>query len=114
MNDYLRAQIEEHCQMVQRGAKPLSLLPHQERYYDEIVEIIKDYKLHWSSETHGNGWRTVYIYKYKALKYLIAEMPNKPEKLSEHALIGYLLGYDTNSICSYILKHCKLEEPNLM
>ena len=114
MNEFLTAQIEEHCQMVQRGVKPLSLLPHQERYYDEIVSIIKKYELHYSSELNGEGWRTIYIYKNKALRYLIAEMPMKPEKPSEHALIGYLLGYDTNSICDYILLKCELEEPNLI
>ena len=114
MNEYLKSQIEEHCQMVQRGAKPLSLLPHQERYYDEIVSIINKHKLYYSSELNGEGWRTIYIYKNKALRYLIAEMPVKPETPSEHALIGYLLGYSTDSICDYILQHCQLEEPNLM
>jgi len=114
MNEYLKAQIEEHCQLVQRGTKPLSLLPHQERYYDEIVSIIKKYELHYSSELNGEGWRTIYIYKNKALRYLIAGMPMKPEKPSEHALIGYLLGYDTDSICDYILQKCELEEPNLI
>ncbi len=113
MNEYLKSQIEEHCQMVQRGVKPLSLLPHQERYYDEIVSIINEHRLYYSSELNSEGWRTIYIYKNKTLRYLIAEMPMKPETPSEHALIGYLLGYDTNSICDYILKNCKLEEPNL-
>lgn len=113
MNEYLKAQIEEHCQMVARGVKPLSLLPHQERYYNEIIEIIKANNLHYSSEIISDGWRTIYIYKNKTLRYLIEEMPMKPEKPSEHALIGYLLGYDTNSICDYILKKCELKEPNL-
>ena len=114
MNEYLKAQIEEHCQLVKRGVKPLSLLPHQERYYDEIVSIVKENNLHYSSEIISDGWRTIYIYKNKALRYLIAEMPTKPEKPSEHALIGYLLGYDTDSICDYILDKCELSEPNLI
>jgi len=114
MNEYLKSQIIEHCQMVQRGTKPLSILPHQERYYDEIVSIIKKYKLYYSSEIIADGWRTIYIYKNKTLRYLIAEIPMKPEKPSEHALIGYLLGYSTNSICDYILQNCQLEEPNLI
>ena len=114
MNESLKSQITEHCQMVQRGAKPLSILPHQERYYDKIIEIIKVHKLHWSSELNGEGWRTIYIYKNKALRYLIAELPIKPEKPSEHALIGYLLGYDTDSICDFILDKCELNEPDLI
>ena len=113
MNDFLTAQIEEHCQMVKRGAKPLSLLPHQERYYDEIVSIINKYGLHYLSELNGDGWRTIYIYKNKVLRFLIAELPIKPEKPGEHALLGYLLGYDTDSICDYILEKCELDEPNL-
>lgn len=109
MNEYLKSQIEEHCQMVQRGAKPLSILPHQERYYDEIVDIIKEYKLHYSSEYLYQDWCTIYIYKNQTLKYLIPELPTNPKTPSEHALLGYVLGYDTESICYYILQNCKLK-----
>lgn len=113
MNDTLKTQIGEHCQMVQRGAKPMSLLPHQERYYDEIIEIIKSHDLFYSSEMISDGWRVVYIYKNKTVRYLIPELPMNPEKPTEHALIGFLLGYDINSICDYITDKCQLEEPNL-
>jgi hypothetical protein len=114
MNETLKIQITEHCQMVQRGVKPLSFIPHQERYYDEIVKIIKNHSLFWSSEILSEGWRTIYIYKNKTIRYLIPELPELPEKPSEHALIGYLLGYDTNSICDFILNNCKLKEPNII
>jgi hypothetical protein len=114
MNESLKSQIEEHCQMVQRGAKPLSLLPHQERYYDEIVSIINKYKLHYSSEINGEGWRTIYIYKNKTIRFIIPELTEKPEKPSEHALIGLLLGYDVNSICEFIIDKCRLDEPNMI
>jgi len=114
MNERLKSQITEHCQMVARGAKPLSFLPHQERYYDEIVSIIKENNLHYSSEILSDGWRVIYIYKNKTVRFLIPELPQKPTKPNEHALLGLLLGYDINSICDYILDKCELEEPNLM
>jgi len=114
MNETLRTQVEDYCQMVQRGTKPLSLLPHQERYYDEIVEIIKTHKLYYSSEIISEGWRTIFIYKNRAIRFLIPELPQEPKTVSEHALLGYLLGYDTDSICNYILDKCELEEPNLI
>lgn len=114
MNEYLKSQIDEHCQMVQRGAKPLSLLSHQERYYDEIIEIIKSYNLYYSSELNSDGWRTVYIYKNKTIRFLIPELAQKPESASEHALIGLLLGYNIDSVCDFILDKCKLDEPNIM
>lgn len=114
MNETLRTQIEEHCQMVQRGVKPMSFLPHQERYYDEIIDIIKSHDLNYSSEIISEGWRTIYIYKNKKVRFIIAELSREPKTISEHTLIGFLLGYDINSICDYISQHCPLEEPNLM
>lgn len=114
MNKDLKCQITEHCQMVARGVKSLSLLPYQERYYDAIVKIIKENKLYYSSEIISDGWRVVYIYKNKTVRFLIPELPQEPTKPSEHALLGLLLGYDINSICDYILEKCELDEPNLI
>lgn len=114
MNESLKSQITEHCQMVARGVKPLSLLPHQEKYFDEVISIIKVNKLHYSSEILSDGWRVIYIYKNKTIRFLIPELPQKPTKPSEHALLGLLLGYDINSICDYILHECELHEPNLI
>ncbi len=114
MNESLKSQITEHCQMVARGVKSLSLLPHQERYYDEIVIIIKENELHYSSEIISDGWRVIYIYKNKTVRFLIPDLPQKPITASEHALLGLLLGYDINSICDYILDKCELNEPNLI
>ena len=114
MNENLKSQITEHCLMVARGVKPLSLLSHQEKYYDEIIKIIKKNKLYYSSEIISEGWRVIYIYKNKTVRFLIPELPQKPIKPSEHTLLGLLLGYDINSICDYILKKCELDEPNLI
>lgn len=114
MNETLKSQIIEHCQMVTRGVKPLSLLSHQERYYDEIISVIKENKLHYSSEIISDGWRVIYIYKNKTVRFLIPELPQNPTKPSEHALLGLLLGYDINSICDYILEKCELDEPNFI
>jgi hypothetical protein len=114
MNETLRTQIEEHCQMVQRGAKPLSFLPHQEKYIDEIMAIIKSHDLHCYSEILSEGWRTIYIFKNKKVRFIIAELPREPKTILDHTLIGLLLGYGIDSICDYISQHCPLDEPNLM
>ncbi len=113
MNEYLKSQITEHCQMVERGAKPLSIISHQEKYYDEVISVIKNHKLFYSSEIISDGWRVVYIYKNKIIRFLIPELPQTPTRPSEHTLLGLLLGYDINSVCDFIIKNCELEEPNI-
>jgi len=107
MNEYLNAQIEEHCQMVERGAKPLSFLPFQKRYYNEIIKIIQAHGLYYSTEFKEKEWVTIYFYKNEMIKYLIPDLPSKPKTPIDHMLIGLLLGYDINSICDYIFKKRK-------
>ena len=114
MNETLRTQIDEHCKMVSRGVKSLSILAHQEKYYDDVVNIIKEANLYYSSEIISDGWRVIYIYKNKTIRFLVPELPQSPTKPSEHALLGLLFGYDINSICDYILDKCELDEPNLI
>jgi len=108
MNEALRTRIDEHCQMVKCGVKPLSLLTYQARYHEEVINIIKDYDLYYSSEPNGKGWLTIYIYKNKAIGFLIPELPKTPKKPIEHALVGLFLGYGIDSICEFIFKKYNL------
>ena len=107
MNEPLKSQITEHCQMIQRGVKPMSFLPIQSRYKHEAIEIINNNNLLFYFEWLYQGWDTVYIFKNSILMKLIKEIPNNPQTASEHALIGYLCGYNTDSICEFIKENCK-------
>jgi len=104
MNDFLRGQIAEHCYLVQRG-KPVSVLAYQERYHNEVVELVKEFKLEFKTTTNSKGWGELYIYKNPVLAYVIDELPKEPKTPAEHYLLGALFGYDTNSICEFIVKN---------
>jgi hypothetical protein len=103
MNDYLKAQIQEHCYMVERG-KPMSILSYQERYHNELAEIVKEAGLLVKCVI-DKEWGVAYIFKNPALRYVIEELPCEPETASEHYLLGALCGYDNNSICDFIFKN---------
>lgn len=115
MNETLKTQIEEHCQMVQRGAKPCSLLTIKTEYNHSLVDRIYDeYNLHAISKRSNETFSELWIFKNNSLRFIIDLLPDEPTTPLDHALLGYLFGYDTDSICDYILKHCQLNEPNLM
>lgn len=103
MNDFLRGQITEHCYLVQRG-KPVSVLSYQERYHNELSEIIKEAGLLVKCEIK-NSWGVAYIFKNPALRYVLDDLPNEPKTSADHYLLGALFGYDTNSICEHIVKN---------
>jgi hypothetical protein len=105
LNDYLKAQIQEQCTLVQRGVKPLSMLSYQERYHNEVVELVKESKLHFKTETNSKGWGVLYIYRNEHLAMVINELPKEAKTASEHYLLGALFGYDTDSICDFIFKN---------
>ena len=102
MNDYLRAQINENCQAVKNGAKAVSFLSCQTRYKKEAQEIVDEHELFCEFEKNANGWYVIYIFKNETLKIIIAELPAKPQTPSEHALLGFLCGYDIDSICKFV------------
>jgi len=106
MNEYLLAQITEHCQMVKRGAKPMSLLPIQNKYNRKATELVMGTGLYYTLEVLNKDWSTIYIYKNKIIDDIIDDLPEIPTTAADHVLLGFLLGYDIESICEYIEKHC--------
>lgn len=110
MKDYLRSSVNLYCLMVGRGCKPVGILPYQSRYHDEVIDIVEGYNLHYISEYLCEGWKTLYVFKHDPLRHVIKELPDNPVTPGQHALLGYLFGYETESICNYILEHCDLKK----
>lgn len=104
MNDSLDSQIREHCFLVNSGAKPVSLLLLQGRYYAEVGELIEKYKLKYHFEPLEDEWFTVWIYKKPILKDIISRLKTEPETALDHFILGCLFGYSIEEICNYIKK----------
>lgn len=109
-NEHLRVKLNEHCQMVRKGAKPVSFFPYQKKYHKPVIDFINKKEICFIYQTISDDWNCLYIFKNKTLKHIIVELPKTPKTPSEHALLGYLVGYDTESICEYIEKHCDLDK----
>lgn len=115
MNEYALAQLNELCQMVDRGCKPVALISVRVPEYQKAIDIIyKEYTLHAIGKQLNESFFSIFLFKNYDLRFVIDMLPDEPKTPAEHALLGYLFGYDTDSICKYIVKHCELNEPNLM
>ncbi len=115
MNEYALAQLNELCQMVDRGCKPVALMSVRVPEYQNAIDIIyREYTLHAICKQLNESFFSIFIFKNYNLRFVLDLIPDEPNTPTEHALLGYLFGYDTDSICKYIVKHCELNEPNLM
>ena len=115
MNEYVLAQLNELCQMVARGCKPVALISIRVPEYQKAIDIIyKEYSLHAIGRQLNESFFSVFIFKNFDLRFVLDLLPDEPKTPADHALLGYLFGYDTDSICKYIIRHCELNEPNLM
>jgi hypothetical protein len=115
MNEFALAQLTELCQMVGQGCKPVALLTIRVSEYQKAIDIIyREYSLHAIGKQLNESFFSVFIFKNYDLRFVLDLLPEEPKTPTEHALLGYLFGYDTDSICKYIFKHCELNEPNLM
>jgi hypothetical protein len=115
MNVYALAQLNELCQMVDRGCKPVALISVRVPEYQKAIDIIyKEYSLHAIGRQLNESFFSIFIFKNYDLRFVIDLLPDEPKTPIDHALLGYLFGYNTDSVCKYIVNHCELNEPNLI
>jgi len=115
INQFTLAQLIELCLMVSGGCKPVALISVRMNEYSEVIDVIcKDYNLHALSKQLNESFFSIFIYKNNNLRFVLNSLPDEPKTPTDHALLGYLFGYDTDSICEYIKKHCELNESNIM
>jgi hypothetical protein len=115
INQFALAQLIELCLMVKRGCKPVALISVRMDEYTKVIDIIyNNYNLHSLSKQLNESFFSIFIYKNNDLRFILNSLPTEPKTPTDHALLGYLFGYDTDSICEYIKKHCELNESNIM
>lgn len=101
MNDYLRGQINTYCELVRTG-KPAAIIPVQDRYINDAIEMVGCDNLSYYVESLSEGWNTLWIYKDSYIIEVIKEMPEKPKTTYDHWVLGKVFGYSDNAIKTFL------------
>jgi hypothetical protein len=97
-------EIETYCYMIQRG-KPASVSAVQNRYIDEAKELVETkYNLKVYIECLAEGWSNVWVYKQDYMLEIIKALPEQPNTIYDHWVLGKLFGYSDESIAEFINK----------
>jgi len=99
--------VEEACYAVNHGMKPAAMQPVHSRDLHEAELIVEREHLWLKCSLLADDWYEVWVYKNKTVRKIIDGLPAEPKTACDHALLGYLFGYDTESICEYIEEHVK-------
>jgi len=115
MNECSLTQLTELCQMVQRGCKLVALMSIRAGEFQTACDIIRDdYNLHIITRPLNESFFAVFIFKNFDLRFIIDLLPEEPKTILDHAVLGFIFGYDSGSIAKYVIENCELNEPNLM
>ncbi len=105
--EFVKGQVSIYCYLIQRG-KPAAILPIQNRYVDELQKYVEsEYELHIYAEPLAKGWTTLWIYKDSYIPEIIQNLPQEPETVFDHWVLGKIFGYSDEAI------HQFLEDPTL-
>lgn len=97
-----RGEIDAYCYMVQRG-KPAAMLSIQEKYLDEVITLVTElYKLKVHVEKLAEGWAILWIYRYSHILEVIKSLPQVPDTVFDHWLLGKLFGYEEVAIQEFL------------
>jgi len=105
MNDHVYVALSEHCEMVARGCKPLSLMPVMTKNKTAILAFLNSTGLSYKLDDLAEGWATLYVYKHPLIEKIIDMLPDEPKTALDHTVLGFLLGYDINSILDFLTLH---------
>lgn len=79
----LEEQIKTHSEFIKTG-KPASSIAVQERYIDDVCNLVDSFNLNRYIESLSDGWKSVWIYLYPHILEVIIESPQVPETKYEH------------------------------
>ena len=101
MDNFILNKINFNCDMVQKG-KLCSCEPLQDRYVADAIKIINNFKLKSYVEELSSGWKTVWIYKDEYMLEIIKKLPEHPETIFEHWILGKAFGYSDEAIKNFL------------
>lgn len=101
-NSALKGEITAYSYMVERG-KPAAMVAIQERYIEEVISFIEStFNLKTYIENLSDGWKTLWIYKYQHILDIIKLVPQAPQSVMDHWILGKLFGYEESVIQDFI------------
>lgn len=101
MNDFILNRIDFNCDMVQKG-KTCSCEAIQDRYVEEAIKVINNFKLKVYVEELSEGWKTIWIYKDEYMLEVIKKLPEQPKTIFEHWILGKAFGYSDEAIKNFL------------
>ncbi|GMQ59794.1 hypothetical protein AN1V17_41940 [Vallitalea sediminicola] len=104
--EYYQGELNAYCYEVSKGTKPVALMQPKTIYVDKIVEYINQQKLNARVETVKGypEWSIVYIFKDEYLLEVIENVPETPNNIYDHWVLGKLFGYSDAEIRNYVTK----------
>lgn len=102
MDSPVSGEILAYSYMVERG-KPAAMLPIHERDADNAARFVKEtFGLNTYIADLTEGWKTFWIYKYEHVLSVIRVLPQAPETILDHWILGKLFGYEESVIQEFI------------
>jgi len=102
--DWLKGQTEAYCYMVSRG-KPAAVIPIQKRYVLDIKSTVESFQeIKTFEQFLADGWISLWIYKKNFMLEIIKSLPEKPNTVYDHWVIGKVFGYSDEVITEFIEK----------
>jgi len=102
LNNILKEKIYNYCYQIKTG-KPISNTAIQNRYVDEAKLIINGNKLKYFFEFLSNDWSTLWIYEKNIMLEIIKALPDKPNSIFDHWVLGKAFGYSDEAIEEFLL-----------
>lgn len=96
-------EVTAYCYMVHRG-KPAAMVPVQERYRKDVISLVTNQDLKVYTEPLAEGWFTLWIYKYQHILDVIKSVPQAPNSVFDHWILGKLFGYEESAIQEFLTK----------
>jgi len=111
MNDnirfYIHAELNMNCQWIKLGNKPLAIVQLQRRYKELVIKYLNEFHptILYQIEITNDEWLKVILYQYNHMKLIYDYLPNEPNSIFDHWLIGKACGYSDEAIEQYLIKN---------
>lgn len=103
INDFTRAQIVEHAQMVARGGKAFSVMPIKKvQVKDAIYFATQEGVFVGLVDAGSDEWIHFWIFKHEEMFDIVKSLPSKPQTLYDHFILGLCFGYSVDAIMDFV------------
>lgn len=105
MSEGIKSKFTTYVEQVKNGAKPVALMSLQARYIDEAEQFVKErtnLNVYIENIDGYDEWKNVYIYKHDFMLEIIKKMPEKPNSIYDHWVLGKLFGYSDEAIKEFV------------